>query len=153
MSIEGKLVRYVEQKKIERCELCHNKMEYIASGVYRCTVCGSEVLDDFGKVKLFLEENGPTPQIIIAQRTGVSMDKIDSYLKRGMLEIPNGSNFYLRCEKCKCEIRYGKYCPECATKELNISINSSFEDVGERPKKGKGSEMKGKMHFSNPRGR
>ena len=79
MSIEGKLVRYVEQKKIERCELCHNKMEYIASGVYRCTVCGSEVLDDFGKVKLFLEENGPTPQIIIAQRTGVSMDKIGYY--------------------------------------------------------------------------
>lgn len=153
MSLEGKLIKLVEQKKIERCELCHNKMQYVASGIYRCTVCGIEVLDDFGKIKQFLEQNGPTPQVIIAQKTGVSLDKIESYLKMGRLEIPNGSNFYLKCEKCGCEIRYGKYCPECAKIELKISITSSFQDVGERPRRMTDSEMKGKMHFANPRGK
>ena len=53
---DNKLIKLVEQKKIERCELCHNKMQYVASGIYRCTVCGIEVLDDFGKIKQFLDQ-------------------------------------------------------------------------------------------------
>ena len=75
--------------------------------------------------------------------------KIDSYLKKGMVEIPDGSKFYLNCEKCGCEIRYGRYCPECAKSEVVNNLRSSYQDVGERPKQRYNPEMSGKMHFIN----
>ena len=152
MGLEHELEKLVEQKKVEKCELCHNRMQYVGGGKYRCTFCGMEVLDDFGKIKQFLDQNGPTAEAIIAQQTGISIDKIDSYLKKGMVEIPNGSKFYLNCEKCGCEIRYGRYCPECANSEMRNSIRTSYQDVGERPKQNYNPDMAGKMHFINRRG-
>jgi len=152
MGLEQELEKLVQQKKVEKCEFCHGRMQYVGSGKYRCTICGMEVLDDFGKIKQFLDQHGPTPEAIIAQQTGISIDKIDSYLKKGMVEIPEGSKFYLHCEKCGCEIRYGRYCPECATSEMRKSIRTSYQDVGERPKQNYNPEMSGRMHFINRRG-
>ena len=152
MGLERELEKLVRQKTIEKCEFCHNRMNYVGGGKYRCVFCGLEVLDDFGKVKQFLEENGPTPGGIIAQKTGISLDKIDSYLKKGMVEIPNGEQFYLHCEKCGCEIRYGRYCPECAKNELKKNFTASYQDVGEKPKSNINPDMAGKMHFINRRG-
>lgn len=152
MNLERELEKLVEQKKIEKCELCHNRMQYVGGGKYRCIFCGMEILDDFGKIKQFLEQNGPTPQAVIAQKTGISLDKIDSYLKKGMVEIPNGSKFYLNCERCGCEIRYGRYCPECATAEMRKSVGTSYQDVGEKPRQNYNPEMAGRMHFVNRRG-
>lgn len=152
MGLEHELEKLVQQKKVEKCELCHNRMQYVGGGKYRCAFCGMEVLDDFGKIKQFLDQNGPTPEVIIAQQTGISIEKIDSYLKKGMVEIPNGSKFYLNCERCGCEIRYGRYCPECAKNEMQNSFRASYQDVGERPKQNYNPDMAGKMHFINRRG-
>ena len=152
MGLERELEKLVQQKKVGKCELCHNQMEYIGRGKYRCKFCGMEVLDDFGKVREFLDQNGPTPEAIIAQQTGISMDKIDSYLKKGMVEITDGSKFYLSCEKCGCAIRYGRFCPECAKGAIVNDLRNSYEDVGERPKQKYNAEMAGKMHFLNRRG-
>ena len=153
MGLERELEKLVEMKKVERCELCHNRMQYVGGGKYRCISCGREMLDDFGKVKSFLDEYGPTPQAVVSQQTGVSIEKIDSCLKKGMVEISNGSRFYLNCEKCGCEIRYGRYCSECATAEMRKGYQTSYQDIGERPKQINGTEMTGKMHFLNRGGK
>lgn len=152
MGLEKELEKLVQQRKMEKCELCHNKMKYEGGGRYRCVYCGMEVLDDFGKLRQFLEENGPTPEAIISQATGVSMDKIDSFLRKGRVEIPDGEKYYLNCERCGCDIRYGRYCPECATMEMRDNFNASYQDVGERPKQRYNPEMAGRMHFINRRG-
>ena len=152
MGLERELEKLIEQKKVEKCELCHNRMQYVGGGKYRCNYCGMETLDDFGKIKQFLDQNGPTPQAIIAQQTGISLDKIDSYLRKGMVEIQDGSKFYLSCEKCGCEIRYGRFCPECAKSEVVNNLRGSYQDVGERPRQNYNPEMSGKMHFINRRG-
>lgn len=151
MGLEHELEKLVQQKKVEKCELCHNRMQYVGGGKYRCTFCGMEMLDDFGKIKQFLDQNGPTSQAIISQQTGISLDKIDSYLRKGMVEIQDGSRFYLNCEKCGCEIRYGRYCPDCAKGEVVHNLRASYEDVGERPTLKRNPEMAGKMHFLNRR--
>lgn len=151
MGLEQKLEKLIQQKKVEKCELCHNRMQYVGSGKYRCSFCGVEVLDDFGKIKQFLDQNGPTPEAIISRETGISMDTIDSYLKKGMVEIPNGSDIYLKCEKCGCDIRYGRYCPECARSEMLNNTKTSYQDVGERPRN-YNTDMAGRMHFINNRG-
>ena len=42
--------------KPTKCE-CGGKLFHIGGGKYECEKCGNLVLDDFGKVKQFLEEN------------------------------------------------------------------------------------------------
>lgn len=117
------------------CSKCKGKLFYIGSGRYKCERCENEVMDDFGKVKAFLEENGPSAAVVIAESTGVRIDVIEFFLKKGRLEIIENSNFYLQCEKCGCSIRYGRYCPQCA-KALLGGVKAAFhEDVGECPKK------------------
>ena len=83
MGLERELEKFVQQKQMEKCEFCHNKMKYEGAGRYRCSYCGMEALDDFGKLRKFLEENGPTPGGVIAQATGISIDKIDDFLRKG----------------------------------------------------------------------
>jgi len=152
MNLERELQKLVEHKKVERCELCRSRLQYVGGGRYRCTFCRTEVMDDFGKIKQYLEDNGPTPQAIISKSTGIGMDKIESYLKQGMVEISNGGSCYLKCEKCGCEIRYGKYCPECAKDDIKSGVKTSYQDIGERPKRDLNSEMSGRMRFINRRG-
>lgn len=151
MSLERELEKLVQLKQMERCEKCQHPLHYIGSGRYRCSFCGAETLDDFGKIKQFLDQNGPTPSGIIAQQTGLSMDKIDAYLRKGMVEIQDGGKYYLSCEKCGCAIRYGRYCPECAKHDIKSGGRTSYQDVGERPKQ-QNAESAGKMRFINRKG-
>lgn len=129
------------------CEKCKGKLFYKGGGRYECGSCDYSVLDDFGKVKEFLELNGPTPMLLISQATGVEYEIIERFLKKGRLEIPEGSKYFLNCEKCGCSIRYGKYCPDCI-KHVATGIKAVFhEDVGEKPKRTYNAEMTGKMHY------
>ena len=127
------------------CESCKGKLFHIGGGSYQCKKCDSIVMDDFGKVKQFLEANGPSSAPEIAQGTGVRMDVIEWFLKDGRLEIIENSRYYLQCEKCGCSIRSGRFCIDCA-KELTGGIHKLlFHEIGDRPKKGE--EKQGKMHF------
>ena len=149
--MEGKkrtdLERMILENKPVICEKCKGKLFFSGGGRYKCQDCGNEVLDDFGKVKEFLEENGPSPSMVISENTGVRQDIINMFLKKGRLEIPEGSPCYIKCEKCGCSIRYGRFCPECIQK-LAGGIKVIFnEDMGERPKHEPKSDMTGKMYF------
>lgn len=153
MGLERQLEKLVQQKKIEKCPLCQNRMQYISGGRYRCSFCGTEALDDFGKIKAFLEQNGPTPSVIIAQQTGLSVETIESYLKRGMVEIPEGEAYYLQCEKCGCDIRYGRFCIDCAMGRMQANKKVTYQDIGEKPKQNINLERTGKMHYNRHRER
>lgn len=140
-------IAYLEKLIIEnkpiKCGECGNRVSYVSGGKYQCEVCGHEELDDFGKVKEYLDENGPTPALIIAKATGVRPEVIEMFLKKGRLEIPEGSKYYLECEKCGCSIRYGRFCPTCMKTLTGDKYCLFSEDAGEKPK----HDMSGKMHF------
>ena len=127
------------------CHKCNGELKYIGGGKYRCEVCNHEFYDDFGKIKEFLDTNGPAPALLIAEKTGVNLDLIDLFLRKGRLEIIENSPAYISCEKCGCSIRYGRFCPHCARILLG-GIKALFhEDTGECPKNPPKKE--GKMHF------
>lgn len=128
------------------CKKCNGKLFYIGSGKYKCDSCNEEYYDDFGKVKEFLEEHGPAPALLIAEQTGVSIDLIGLFLRKGRLEIIENSKFYIDCEKCGCAIRYGRYCPRCSREIFGGIMKMFHEDVGECPKS-MPKETEGKMHF------
>jgi len=145
--LDRALEKLLLESKPLTCELCEEKIYYLDGGRYACRSCGHIMLDDFGKVKQFIEKNGPSPSAVIAYGTGVRQDIINVFLKKGRVEIPEGSRYYIKCEKCGCSIRYGRYCPECV-RETARGINAAFNEyVGERPK----YEIKqsGRMHFLN----
>lgn len=132
--------------KPHMCGFCMNEMKYQGSGKYKCDFCGHEELDDFGKVKEFLEIHGSAPSYKISLMTGVRQEVINLFLKRGMVELPEDSDYYLKCEKCGCSIRYGRFCPDCA-KKLASGIQALFgAEVGEKPKEIQ-REKKDRMHY------
>lgn len=130
--------------EIGRCENCGGLLKDAGLGIYICSQCGCESLSEFGKVKKYIEENGPSNAYNISIGTGVSANKIEKFLRQGRIEIPEGSDSFISCEKCGTDIRYGRYCPACATK-LKKELTSVLlpTEVGEVPKK------KGKMRYMN----
>jgi len=134
MTEKNDLEKLLVNKKPEICMNCKRKLTYKGAGRYVCEHCSEEVLDDFGKIKRFLDANGPSPAITIAKATGVDREVINYYLRKGRVEIPEGSKFYLRCERCGCNIRYGRYCPDCVRDTTGEHRKRMFDEVGERPK-------------------
>ena len=75
------------------CPNCKILMKYKYAGKYVCEKCGAEELNDFGKVKKYLDENGPTNAIELSAKTGVRRSKIGEYLRLGKAapgDIPAG---------------------------------------------------------------
>ena len=98
----------VKFEKAKICPFCGNNMKYVYGEMYECPGCGRKEPTDFGKVRDFLDTNGPQPAIVIADATGVSLDVIDGFLKQGRVEIPDGSDVYIKCQRCGTDIRYGR---------------------------------------------
>ena len=67
----NELERMINISKPVVCECCNGKMVYVHGGMYRCEKCGNEDLDDFGKVKTFLDANGLASAFVISVATGV----------------------------------------------------------------------------------
>ncbi len=116
------------------CEVCEDgKMYYDGNGIYHCGSCGAEALDDYGKIRRFLEEHGPDSAVAVARETGVDLGIVSMFLKDGRIEIPNESSMFIKCRRCGCSLRYGRYCREC-TVEMAGGLSSAFRaDMGERP--------------------
>ena len=142
-SEKKKPVKFNLEGKPVRCSKCGGNLKYISHGEYECEICGNIERDDFGKVRKYVEENGATPAAIISDNTGVPINRINEMLRQGRVEIPDGSGVYIKCERCGCDIRYGRFCPACAL-AMGKQIQGAL-DMGEVPKVK--SENKGRMHF------
>lgn len=81
------LKRLVAGKQPTVCPDCGVNYEYMGGGHYQCKKCGKEDVDDFGKVKDYLEANGPTSMFTIEKETGVKRDIMRELLSQGRLEI------------------------------------------------------------------
>lgn len=70
---------------------------------------------------------------------------MEDFLKQGRVEIPDGSDVYIKCQRCGTDIRYGRYCPECMMKiAKNIGQAMWSPDLGEKPHNK--PDMAGRMH-------
>jgi len=128
------------------CQSCGSTMHYIYGEMFECPNCGRKESTDFGKVREYLDLHGPTPAAIISDQTGVKLHVIETFLRQGRVEIPDGTGVYIKCEKCGEDIRYGRYCPDCIRK-LSSELNKAMwsPDVGEKPTVK--ADMSGRMHL------
>lgn len=127
------------------CEVCGMSMDYGYGETFVCKGCGNTQLTEFGKVRKYIEDNGPQNAQVISKETGVDENTIRGYLREGRIEIPDGSEVYIQCQKCGTDIRYGRYCPDCSL-ALSKSIGGLMVSSGERPKM---KSSGGRMHTLN----
>lgn len=79
--------RHLSDDSMLICNKCHTIMNYKYSGIFSCPNCGREQLDDFGKVKKYLQTYGPANALVISSMTGVSRSKINEMLREERLEF------------------------------------------------------------------
>lgn len=133
-----------------KCPKCGTMYRDLEASVYICPNCGYEEPTNFGIVRSYLQEHGNASALEISRDTNVPVREINSFLRKGRLEIPESSEVFISCKRCGTSIRYGKYCPGCA-QELAKELKSAFDPscIGAVPK-----GLQGKMHSLNqPRDR
>lgn len=129
------------------CKKCGRLFMYYGVGHLYCPVCAKADNKTFNKVKEYLYEHGASSLKEVALATDVSEKKIMTYLREGRLEIPEGSDIFIRCESCGVEMRSGRYCPECANKLIHKlsgrgSAHLVNDEIGEVTKKNQSARMR-----------
>lgn len=139
----------VSDEIITKCEHCSGEVMYKGSGRYVCQDCGAEFLNDFGKVKKYIREHGPSNALTIAEGTGVSRQKIRQYLREGRVEVVEdaaaGVSF---CLSCGLPIRTGQYCSRCLERMEKAAAKGEkgvYNALSEEVK----SRQKGQRRFDN----
>ena len=128
---------------VECCENCGTLFNYPGFGSKYCPLCREEDTKRRNTVKEFLRSHGNANMYEISLATGIPEKQVKQYLRDGMLEIPEGSPVYIKCECCGCDIRSGRWCPSCAAR-LSAGTKASYVSVGEVPREPMGP---GKMRF------
>ena len=138
--------RLVVEKKPIECERCHGKVYFVGNGKFVCKSCGYENLDDFGKVRAFMQQYGDATPLFISQSTGVCIEIVELFLEQGRLNIPRDSSYYLECETCGCSIRSGRFCSFCV-QEVAGSIKNMFMEERRARMRYDNPDMAGRMHL------
>lgn len=128
-----------------RCPMCGGDYKQVIPELVKCSKCGFEEKSTFGIVKEYIDKNGISTIKEVAKECGVPIRKIDKFLRSGQLEIPESSEVFIHCKRCGVEIRFGKYCKECAAilkRDLTNAIAITESEIGEVPKK-----LDGRMRF------
>ena len=84
-------------------------------GEYHCEDCKHIEYDDYGKVRLYIEQHRGATAAEIENEIGISQKSIRQMLRDSKIEIASESKTFLKCEFCGVDIRSGRYCKKCET--------------------------------------
>ena len=84
--VDDRFKKLVNEPYTLFCQECKGDMLFKGSGRYCCSQCGWEYVTNFGKVKRYIEEHGPSTMATIIDETKVSQKEINQYLKDGRIE-------------------------------------------------------------------
>lgn len=129
--------------KPEKCE-CGEDYVYEGLGKYKCKRCGSEFLNEYGRVREFVDKYGSNYSMFeISEITKVPKRLIDIFIKDGRFETIKRQR---KCIICHTPIEKGQYCNKCALLQINDELNKESHIHGSINVQ---QDMKGTMHFIN----
>lgn len=96
---------------IKNCKKCGKIYSY--DGFDNCYACRNEENDMYQKVREYIYDNSNADINKVSQATEVPKKKILEFLRQGKLEIKEGSNLILDCERCEKPITSGRFCDKC----------------------------------------
>lgn len=119
------------------CENCGGELTMVSRGTYKCKQCGNYCYDTYQTIRNFLDANGPSQITVIARETGIPRKTIEYFLWDDRLEVPLGSSFRLKCEKCGMPIRSGHLCETCKEKQrTEKNIDQKYHYFGSPERRG-----------------
>ncbi len=95
------------------CSRCGGIMVFVGVGEYHCEDCKNVEYDDYGKVRLYIEQHKGATAAQIENEIGVSQKAIRQMLRDAKIEIAAESKIFMKCEICGINIRSGRYCEVC----------------------------------------
>ena len=99
---------------IRNCLKCRRIFTYVSTPY--CPLCEKEEEALFNTVRDYVKENLTCTMADVVENTGISMKKLNRYIKEGRLEISKGMVGELTCEICDKPITKGKFCDTCVVK-------------------------------------
>ena len=69
--------------------MCKGNLKYTGIGEYICEKCKNIELDDYGKVRKYLEVNRGANSLQIEAATGVSRHVVGYFLEEGRIQLVN----------------------------------------------------------------
>lgn len=130
----------------KECEVCGGQLKFKGLGKYVCKSCQHEMMDDYGKVRAFLDLDSNAPIAVIEASTGVSKEFIKKMLDSGMVQVTGDSKVKLTCNRCGKEINFGRFCPQCAM-DLANGIKDDYNNVRRNKKDGDDRRPNAGMHY------
>lgn len=115
---------------LRNCRRCGRMYNYLG-GPPICIDCKNADEAVFKRIKEYLYENPGAMLSQVAIDCDVSVEKIKMFLKEGRLEITEGANIILECEKCGKAIKTGRFCGECQN-QLHSDISGTISKPQER---------------------
>lgn len=97
------------------CSECGGTMVFAGVGEYHCEDCKYVAYDDYGKVRLYIEQHKGATAAQIESEIGVSQKTIRQMLRDSKIEIASESKIFIKCEICGASIRSGRFCKKCET--------------------------------------
>ncbi len=125
--MENALEILLESKRTV-CEERKGNMAFVGIGTYECVQCGHTMYDDYGKIRKYIDEFGPSSMAVLAQETGVNRDVIDYLIKDGVLYEPKSKEYTKICGRCGCSITTGRFCKDCML-ELSKELSDVMKPV------------------------
>ena len=98
-----------------QCSKCGGIMIFAGVGEYHCEDCKNVEYDDYGKVRLYIEQHRGATAAQIESEIGVSQKTIRQMLRDSKIEIAAESKTFMKCEICGVDIRSGRFCKKCET--------------------------------------
>lgn len=128
---------------IKNCKECGKIYSHPTSPI--CSECKKEDELEFEKVRDYLRENANAGVNLISERTGVSVNKINRYIKNGrLLAVGIKTSMNALCERCNASIEGGRYCDSC---KLELHKEMQGEKRGADKAAKKPTKKVTKMHL------
>ncbi len=118
------------------CENCGGVMIFQGVGEYKCEDCSDIAYDDYGKVRLYIEQHQGSTAAQIEEAIGVKQKTIRQMLRDAKIQVSADSRSFINCEMCRKPIRFGRFCTECEKKyHKEIENQIRIENHEKRMKK------------------
>jgi len=128
---------------VRNCRRCGRMYNYL-SGPPICIDCKNADEEIFKKVKEYLYDKPGSSLAQVSMDLDVTVEKIKMFLKEGRLEITEGSNIILECERCGKSIKTGRFCNECQNQVSNDIVGTAVRKIEKREEASPETKQSGK---------
>ncbi|MBE3519448.1 MAG: MerR family transcriptional regulator [Firmicutes bacterium] len=109
--------------EVRNCQRCGKLFRYV--GVPICRECQAKEEEQYAAVKAYLKENPGATVPEVNKATGVPVEVIVDFVKKGLLVIAGTGDLQPRCRICGKPIPAGQVCSQCLETLSSLSREGS----------------------------